>query len=226
MVFKRRNKRTVKDWLVASFYPRGGWTRAAYYVKHRLSRLPDEPHRIARGVFAGVFVSFTPLFGLHFLSAALIAMLMRGNVLAALMATFFGNPITFPIIAATSVELGNWLLGHGGAMHPMEIVSAFGQAGSELWTNITAIFTGEPAEWGRLKRFFFYVYLPYFIGGLAPGVTAALICYYLSLPLIAAYQKLRKKRLRDRAEKLRSMAAARLRAQQAPGRDDAGPRKP
>ena len=29
-------------------YPRGGFVRATRYVIHRMSRLPDEPHRIAR----------------------------------------------------------------------------------------------------------------------------------------------------------------------------------
>lgn len=226
MVFKRRNPRTVKQWVVESFYPRGGWTRAAYYMKHRVTRLPDEPHRIARGVFAGVFISFTPLFGFHFLGAALVAWVLRGNILAALMATFVGNPITFPLIAASSVELGNWMMGHGGSMPAMEIVSSFGQAGAELWANVTAIFTDEVAHWGRLQKFFFYVYVPYFLGGVGPGIIAGIVGYYLSLPLIAAYQKLRKKRLRDRAEKLRAHAAARLRAAEGASGDDGRGGKP
>lgn len=219
MVFKRRNPRSVKQWIAQSFYPKGGWTRAAYYMKHRVTRLPDEPHRIARGVFAGVFISFTPLFGFHFLGAATVALILRGNILAALMATFVGNPITFPLIAASSVELGNWMLGHGGAMPAMEIVSAFSEAGAELWANVTAMFTSEVAHWGRLKRFFLFVYIPYFVGGVGPGIVAGIIFYYLSLPLIAAYQKLRKRRLRDRAERLRAHAAARLRAEASSGDD-------
>ena len=225
MVFKRRHPRTVKQWIVASLYPKGGWRRAAHYMKHRVTRLPDEPHRIARGVFAGVFISFTPLFGLHFLGAALVAWVLRGNILAALMATFVGNPITFPLIAAMAVELGNWMLGHGGAMPAMEIVTAFGQAGVEFWANTKAMFTSDVAHWGRLSRFFFYVYIPYFVGGVGPGIVAGIVGYYISLPLIAAYQKLRKKRLPDRAEKLRAHAAARLRGDKSSG-DDAPPRKP
>jgi uncharacterized protein (DUF2062 family) len=51
-----------------------------------MKRLPDSPERIARGVWAGVFVTFTPLFGMHFIVAALLAKLMKGNILAALMA--------------------------------------------------------------------------------------------------------------------------------------------
>lgn len=223
MVFKRRKKLSWAQWIGAGFYPRGGWTRAVQYIRHRVTRLPDEPHRIARGVFAGTFISFTPLFGLHFLGAALVAWVLRGNILASLIATFVGNPITFPLIAAGSVELGNWILGHGGEMTPLQIAAAFGQASSELWGNIRAIFTDDPTHWDSLKRFFARVYLPYFVGGFGPGIIAGLVLYYVSLPVIAAYQKLRRKRLGDRLERNRAQRAeaARLRDATLRARDEA-----
>lgn len=223
MVFKRRIKRSWLELVAASIYPKGGWSRAAQYVNHRLRRLPDAPHRIARGIFVGVLVSFTPLFGLHFTAAVLLALLLRGNILAALMATFVGNPITFPIIAVSSVELGHWILGTGSGLPTWQIVAAFGQAGLEFWSNIKAIFTEDQAHWTNLKLFFYEVYLPYFVGGLGPGIIAGLTSYYLSLPLIGAYQKLRKKRLADRIAKLRAAKAAKLAASEAAARDDVGP---
>jgi uncharacterized protein (DUF2062 family) len=201
MVFKRRNKRTWGRTAAEALWPRGGWTRAAHYMKHRLRRLPDAPHRIARGIFAGVFISFSPLFGLHFGAAAFLAWVMRGNILASLMATFVGNPITFPFIAAFGVELGNWMLGHPGVMSPLEIFSDFGQAGAEFWQNIISLFSSEPAHWDRLHRFFFRVYLPYLLGGVLLGIIGGIAGYYVSLPVILAYQNRRKKKLRDRLEK-------------------------
>ncbi|MCX8509052.1 MAG: DUF2062 domain-containing protein, partial [Rhodobacteraceae bacterium] len=102
MVFRRRDRRPVLRALTELIFPRGGWKRATQYVIHRLRRLPDPPHRIARGIFAGVFISFTPFFGFHFFGAIAIAMVLRGNVLAALLATFFGNPVTTPLIALGS----------------------------------------------------------------------------------------------------------------------------
>lgn len=218
MVFKRRTKRSYIQIATESVYPRGGWRRAAQYVAHRLRRLPDAPHRIARGVFAGVFVSFLPIFGLHFASAALIAFLLRGNILASLLATFFGNPITFPIIAVSSVELGTWILGRGAGLPAIEIVAAFGRAGSEFWWNVRAIFTSADTHWTNLGLFFQDVFLPYLIGGIGPGIVAGLVCYYLSIPVVTAYQKLRRKRLKDRFEKLR---AAKLKAADAAQRSDA-----
>ncbi|MEO0946532.1 MAG: DUF2062 domain-containing protein, partial [Pseudomonadota bacterium] len=82
MVFKRRNPKPFLRAVWEFFWPRGGWARAFHYVKHRVRRLPDRPERIARGIWAGVFTTFTPFYGMHFVTAALVAYLMRGNILA------------------------------------------------------------------------------------------------------------------------------------------------
>lgn len=212
VVFRRRDKRTAMEWLKALVYPKGGWVRAASYVWHRLTRLPDPPHRIARGVWAGVFISFTPLFGFHLAGAMLIAFLMRGNLLASVLGTFVGNPLTFPFIAMMSVQLGHWFLGHAATPVPAsQILSAFAYAGGEVWENIMAVFTGDKASWSHLRVFYFGLFKPYLIGGILPGIIAATVSYYVTLPMVAGYQKLRQKRRRDRMESLRATAAQRLR---------------
>ncbi|OOY04175.1 DUF2062 domain-containing protein [Thioclava sp. F28-4] len=206
MVFRRREKRGVWANLREAIWPRSGWSRAFQYVKHRVNRLPDRPHRIARGVWAGVLVSFTPLFGFHFVSAAAVAWIMRGNILAAILATFFGNPVTFPIIAVFSTKLGHKILGdrldHGG--EPESLLQTFQAASHDLLHNFWAMFTPEHAEWSGLERFFTDVWLPYLIGGIGPGVIAATICYYVSLPIITAYQNRRRSKLKARLEKMRA----------------------
>lgn len=191
MVFKRRNPKTWRQLAQESVWPRGGWSRAAQYVKHRLTRLPDEPHRIARGVFAGVFISFTPLFGFHFMGAALVAWILRGNILAALLATFIGNPITTPLIAISSVEIGHWMLGIEEKLTVLSIFDAFTGAGAEIWANILAIFTSDPTRWSNLAHFFKIIFLPFLVGGILPGIAVGMIFYYLTIPVIRAYQKIR-----------------------------------
>ena len=209
MVFKRREKRSWLKLLAESLWPRGGWGRAAQYVKHRLHRIPDSPHRIARGIWAGVFVSFTPLYGLHFIVSAIIAKAMRGNILAALLATFFGNPITFPIIAAFSLRLGNWMLGgEFAAANDGKLGEKFATAFQELWHNAKSVFTADTAHWDGLVAFYHDVFLPYFIGGLIPGIITASIVSYLALPLIEAYQNRRRGRLKARLEMLKKAAPA------------------
>ncbi len=209
MVFRRRDRRAWHVVLAEFFFPRGGWPRATRYVIHRLRRLPDPPHRIARGILAGVFISFTPLFGLHFIGAAALAWAIRGNILAALLATFFGNPVTLPFIALFSVELGHWILGGKLGFSIADIMTSFADAGTEIWANFKAIFTTDTTHWSHLGEFFREIFLPYLVGGLAPGLVSGLICYYLSMPVISAYQRLRDRKRRDRIEK---KVAARLKA--------------
>ncbi len=211
MVFKRRDRRPLWRIVVEALWPRGGWGRAATYVKHRLRRLPDTPEKISRGIAAGVFVTFSPFYGLHFLISAALAWIMRGNILAALLATFFGNPLTYLPIIATSMFTGYWLLGldprklrfrdHESGDAPT-ILERFVEASESLWANFKAMFTPDQADWHSLRLFYDEVFFPFVVGGLIPGVIAGLIAYYTCLPLIAAYQKRRKKELRAKLAKL------------------------
>ncbi len=205
----KRNPRTWGRTIIEFFYPRGGWYRAAGYVIHRLRRLPDPPHRISRGIAAGVFVCFTPFFGLHFVTAAILAWILRGNILAALLATFFGNPFTFPIIAEIATDLGSRMLGLPVEMHLPQIVHAFAGAMTDLSYNFRAMFTSDVAEWGELRHFFHYVIVPYTVGGIIPGIITASFFYMLSRPAITAYQKRRIRKLKKRyAARLAAQAAA------------------
>ncbi len=177
---------------------------------HRLSRLPDTPDRIARGIASGMFASCTPLYGLHFVIAALAGRIVGGNILAALLGTFLGNPVTFPLIVETSVQLGSWMLGLGAGMHFPQVMAAFGFAWAELWNNMVALVTGGSPNWFRLRLFFNRVFLPYLLGGVLLGAVSALVVYGVSLPLIRAYQTNRRNRLRER------FAASRRAAQRPP----------
>ncbi|MEL6961065.1 MAG: DUF2062 domain-containing protein, partial [Pseudomonadota bacterium] len=60
MVFKRRDPKPFLRGALELLWPRGGWARAFHYVRHRLRRIPDSPERIARGIWAGVFTTFSP----------------------------------------------------------------------------------------------------------------------------------------------------------------------
>jgi uncharacterized protein len=62
LVFKRRDPLGWCAWLREQVYPRGGFKRATRYVVHRMRRLPDQPHRVARG-FCRVVHRFLPLPG-------------------------------------------------------------------------------------------------------------------------------------------------------------------
>lgn len=207
MVFKRRDKRSILQRLADLVYPKGGWTRAFFYVRHRLHRLPGSPEKIARGIWAGVFTTFTPFYGMHFVVAALVSRIMQGNLLAALLSTFFGNPLTYLPIGVSALKTGHFLLGttfEEGQEH--SLVKTFASAGADLWRNLGALFTDKGADWSNLIAFFDEVFFPYLVGGILPGVITATVCYYLSVPIIRAYQKRRAGRIKVKLAAIKAKA--------------------
>ncbi|MDB5664355.1 MAG: hypothetical protein JWS11_898 [Cypionkella sp.] len=201
MVFKRRQPLGWLAWMREMIYPTGGFKRATRYVIHRMSRLPDDPHRIARGVFAGFMIGFLPLPGLQFVAAWAAARLVRGNLFAALLGTFNTNPLTTPFFAVFAMTLGHWIMGVQEPLSAEAIGGAFAHAGGDLWRNMVAIFTPETMHWGGLIRFWHEIYVPYFIGALLPGLVISAIAYYLTIPLVQTYQKARAAKADDRRER-------------------------
>jgi uncharacterized protein (DUF2062 family) len=114
MLFRRRRPLKPHQKLAQFVWPKGGWARASRYYRKRLMRLSDTPHAIAAGFAVGVAVAMTPLFGFHYLLCLLIAFLVRGNMLAAVLGTSLGNPPTFPFIWLGTFEAGGLILGWFG----------------------------------------------------------------------------------------------------------------
>ena len=208
-MFKRRDPKPFLKSVLEALWPRGGWARAFQYVQHRVRRLPDTPEKIARGIWAGVFTTFTPFYGLHFFIAAFFATVMRGNIIASLMATFFGNPLTYVPIGLVSLKTGYWLLGtEMKEGTERSFGGKFVDAGGDLWQNFMHMVMGEPRDWTGLSTFYNEIFFPYLVGGIVPGVIAATVCYYVSVPVIRAYQKRRKGATKAKFEMLKAKAAA------------------
>ena len=135
----------------------------------------------------GVFCSFTPFFGLHIFLAALLAYLLKGNIVAALLGTFFGNPITWPFIAAFSVKLGQMILGHptqnfeASLEQILEAVNAF-------MRGLISLFGYGKSDWMLVYDFMKELFFPYLIGGFILGLIIALISYFIFRPIIYAYK--------------------------------------
>ena len=192
-MFKRRERRSIFRFFYEVIFSFKGISRAIEYVAIRLKRIPDTPHKISLGMSCGIFASFTPLFGLHFLIAGLLSYLLRANVLASLIGTFVGNPITFPIITVFNLKLGEWILGsseyssgEGGKIFEgfldfiFLIYKSFFTEGSIRENNVP-----------RMNEFLNGVFVPYSLGGLILGIFIAVISYFLLRPLVATYQKKR-----------------------------------
>jgi uncharacterized protein (DUF2062 family) len=184
MLFRRRTEPTWQEKMRISLWPRRSWLRSAQYVAKRILRLSASPHAVAAGVAAGVFTSFSPFIGLHFLIAAILAFILRGNIVASALGTFFGNPLSVPIIWASTLSVGQTILGFDKSehqvVHLVEIfrkidISNFGHVLSDLW---------EP------------VIKPMFFGGVLLGLLFGLIFYCLTRWGIKWFHARRQKRIK------------------------------
>jgi len=193
MIFKRRDKRLTFGRLKELLLPKKGWRRALDYFIHRVKRIPDTPHKIAIGIATGVFCSFTPFFGLHFFLAAFVAYIFKGNIVAALFGTFFGNPVTWPFIASFSVKLGQIILGYP-VTNFETFLDHFVEASDATIQGVKSLFGYGESDWALLYGFFRELFLPYFIGGFVLGLIAALFTYFVFRPIIYAYKVTRKKK--------------------------------
>ena len=167
----------------------GRGTRSLWYKRlirkcfpaHQLKRLRASPHEVALGCAVGVFISITPLLGAQMLIAALIAGLLRASVPAALLGTFFGNPVSWPIIWTSTYAMGvqivrlDWVLDAGHfEQNVMLLWAALLERSPELLNATTALL------WPLL--------LPMLAGSLPLGLLTAAIFYYISRNLIREWQ--------------------------------------
>ncbi len=181
MLFRRRKTADFGEKLRVMFWPRRSFTRSARYFSRRVLRLTATPHAVAAGVAAGAFASFLPYMGFHFLIAAGLAWLLRGNLIASALGTAVGNPITFPFIWGCSLGLGRYML---QGREPGEVVPL--QLGRVL-TELDFALLWEPL----LK--------PMTVGGAMLGTLCGLILYLLTYWAVGLFREQRRRRLADKA---------------------------
>ncbi|MAW87154.1 MAG: hypothetical protein CMJ42_11550 [Phyllobacteriaceae bacterium] len=191
MLFRRRKKADLLERARTFFWPRRSFLRSAQYFIKRVLRLSATPHAIAAGVAAGVFASFTPFLGFHFVIAAGLAWLISGNLLASALGTAVGNPLTFPFIWAATFKIGQ-IITDGG----------FGQVHKHI--NLFKLFAD--LEFSQLWQ---PVLKPMAVGAIPLGIAFAAGFYFLTRWSVAAFREQRRKRLADRARKRAARMAAR-----------------
>ncbi len=113
MIFGRRERISLLRRIWGYIWPRAGLARAGKYIAYRVGRLPGSAYSISAGLACGAAVSFSPFIGFHFLLGAMIAWLIRGNLIAMALGTVVGNPWTFPFIWSWIFTLGRWIQGEG-----------------------------------------------------------------------------------------------------------------
>ena len=201
MVFKRRDKQSLVQRLRTLFFPRKGWKRSFRYVGHRVKRIPDTSHKIALGAAIGIFVCFSPILGVHMAMALIIVYILRANLVASFITTMFGNPVTYPFIAAVSLGIGRTVLGMNAKDDDYQSLhSAFWQAFTDGWQLIKSWFGLAERPTG-LADFMSNIFLPYLVGGTILGLAIGAITYFVLKPMIGAYQARRRQSFTDKRQK-------------------------
>ncbi len=158
------------------------------YLAMRLSRLPGTPYALAAGFSWGVFASFLPFPGLHFVLAATFALATRSNIVASAIGTIVGNPWTFPFIWVGTYKLGSWF---GFDADEVDFTSRWGRAFE----------AGIDGRFGTFLEAAQPLLLTMTIGGAILGAVAWGLFFAMLAPLLNAYQRRRRGRIaraRDR----------------------------
>lgn len=188
MLFRRMRPPGFLERIRVALWPRRSFARSVRYVLLRLKRLRSSPHRIAVGAAAGVFAVFTPFLGLQLILAGIISVALRGSVLASLLSSFVGNPISYPIIWFATFNLGEALL---GAQTSLRIVDLQGKAASLR----DSILAGSPERIGAALEALWPLFKPMVIGSLPLGGFAALATYMGVRKMIATSNARKREKL-------------------------------
>ena len=133
----------------------------------KVLNIQESPHRTALAFAIGIFIAFSPTYGLHTLSAVFLAWAFRLNYAAILLGNFINNPwTTVPILGAT-MWTGFFILG-------MPDTPTFS------WDNLSATVI--------MKVAIPYI-LPFALGACTLGLLCSLLAYPLALLMIAQYKK-------------------------------------
>ncbi len=166
----------------ASSRPALAVSRKIAHHWHRIMRLRATPHEVALGCAAGIFAAFTPFFGFQMLLAAVLAFTLRVSIPAALLATFAGNPLSWPAIWGASYLAGAWLLGNDPAAISATQLNASAALVSTAFTEFT------PGALSEALDYLTPVLKPIVIGSLAVGLLAAIMSYYPTRRAVRVFQ--------------------------------------
>ncbi len=172
MLFKRRTKLSLAMRLRIALWPTRSFGRSFRYMMRRLWRIQASPHSIALGCAAGMFAIFTPFLGFQMTLAALLALVLRGNVFASAVGTFAGNPLTYPVIWGSTFAAGNVILGSSANAEIRQQLQTGAQALGRSLRDASpdGVATAVQGLWPILK--------PMALGSLPLGGLTAIVTYF------------------------------------------------
>ena len=149
------------------------WSRLKKTAQQIL-HLGDSPRRTALAFAIGVFLAFSPLYGLHTISVFLFAWAFRLNVVAMLAGSLVNNPWTVIPILGSTMWVGLKLVPIGD---PHTLDSVLQDLVTLIQTATVRNYFNIPILWQQFKPYFF----PFVVGATALGIVCSLIAYPLVL---------------------------------------------
>lgn len=186
-MFKRRRPLTRRDKLREAFWPSMGVRRVLLYYQHRMGRLPGTPEFIAKGMAAGIAISFTPFIGFHLLLGAATCWLIRGSMLAMVLGSLIGgNFWTLPLIWIGTYKLGHFLM-EGKQSHVPHVLDKI--VATDNFSFETLLH--RPQQ----------LLLPMTVGAAPCMVVSAALAYFLTWELVRKYKAARLHKIRARHDR-------------------------
>jgi len=145
-------------------------------LREKLLDLHDAPHALAGGVAIGMFIGFTPLFGLKTLLCLAVAWALRCNPIAAVIAVSLHDVVTpfWPVLLELEFKIGWEVLALLHESPPAPPSMHFHIRDVMQWTT------------------FLGVGLPMLVGSMFLSAPAAFIAYWLTLPVFRRRAERRK----------------------------------
>ena len=145
-------------------------------MAQRVLHLGDSPRRTALAFAIGVFIAFSPTYGLHTVSVIFLAWALRLNMVAMFAGALINNPWTLLPIFGSCMWVGLALVPIG---HPPEID----------WRHLTL-----RLFWEQIQPYL----IPFVLGSTLMGFMAAVLVYPLVYVAIRRYQEHHKKSMAPR----------------------------
>lgn len=152
----------------------------------RVLMLDDTPHSIALGAAAGIFLSFTPVIGLHMGLIVGLSLIVRMNRTAGLAAVWVNNPLT-----VIPVFFFNYLVGAVVLFSEPITWGVFRETVQSSLTHGTW-YQNLGAMCLALGRVALEIALPLWVGSLIVATTLAVPTYFVVRRLAEKYQARRR----------------------------------
>jgi len=157
------------------------WSRTKKTAQQIL-HLGDSPRRTALAFAIGVFIAFSPTYGLHTISVFLCAWAFRLNVVAMLAGSLVNNPWTVLPILGSTMWVGLKLVPIGD---PHTLDSVLHDLVTLIQTATVRNHFNAPILWQQFKPYF----ISFVVGATALGIVCSLIAYPLVLFGIRRYHE-------------------------------------